>query len=356
MKTPAVSIGNSVAEFKKNITCFAAKKMLAFSKNDAIQHETRNVKARKVATDRNSELEVWTTGHKTRPVQEHSDPLELVEISERLKLKRKFGVSKKAMQSIERAYTQKLPSFVVSSIGEQGFIQSLEEMILHKLRTYFRNTASHFDPFISPTVTTQTENISIWGGSGSGKTFFVQSLFREGGPLEGKRVYYFSPAGPEDRTLQPLIKERKRKKNLTFINLEKFASLPKRLRVEDLDEGSVCVFDDVESLPPAIRARVSQLLNSLLVRGRHKGMRTITIMHAINSGAFSKMVHIETSLSILMHRSMPQAQVRKYLMDRVGMSASEMREVFKDARESRFIAINFQQPVTAITEHSVRIL
>jgi hypothetical protein len=216
------------------------------------------------------------------------------------------------------------------------------EFINHSLKTYLDfGTSSH----LFPVVEDESYRIFVSGLSGSGKSYFISQFLKHNKPrVKGAGIFLFSPI-LEDKAYSGI-------KNLIHLDLDEFKQEMKGedLTIEDVPEGSIVVWDDVESFPKHSRKQYMDLRDIMLERGRHRKISLITVSHNATNGNATKSSIRESQYWVLFprHNSRDSKNILKIYG---GLEKSEIDMVM--ALKTRWVFYRKAIPKYLVAEHTV---
>jgi len=260
-------------------------------------------------------------------------------------LERNDKLKKSDIQEILQAYTldKELDNDNKQKILEKGI-----DYVQKSLKRYL-----HFPTDISlmPYITDDSFRILVSGTSGSGKTFFINEFVKINKPRGKGGVFIFSPFD-EDPSLKV--------KNLIKINLENYdKDFDKSFELEDLPDGSICVFDDIDTYNKQYRDLYVEVRDILMERGRHPaqggkyGISCINITHNPLQGVRSKITLRESMYYVCFPRYNPR-DAKTLLSSYTSMTKENIQEIMDT--NSRWCFVRKSVPSHWIGEHEIGLL
>lgn len=196
-----------------------------------------------------------------------------------------------------------------------------------------------------PIIDEPSFRMFISGLSGSGKSYFI-SMFLKHNKVrrDGAGVFLFSPV-QDDKAMAGI-------KNLIHLDLDEFMAEAKgkELEIEDIPEGSICIFDDIESWGKGKAKPYMELRDILLERGRHRHISTICVSHNCCNGHATK-VSIREAQYWCLFPKFNARDTKVILKTYGGFDKAEIDEIM--AMKTRWCLIRKSIPKYAIGEHSV---
>lgn len=288
-------------------------------------------------------------GDKKKPIFLKDDDSEEAEIettfenkkrmfSKYLELDKKLSTSD--IQKLERAYDTDSPPSELEGKLSRKYVDGVKyvENSLKKHLDYGSKTK------LIPIIEEPSYRLFVSGLSGSGKSHFI-SMFIKNNRLnrEGAGIFLFSPVQDD--------KEMSNIKNLIHLDLDEFiAESGKELEIEDIPEGSVCIFDDIESWGKGRAKPYMDLRDILLERGRHRDISTICVSHNAMNGHATKASIREAQYWCLFPK-FNSRDTKVILKTYGGFDKGEIDEIM--AMKTRWCLIRKSIPKYAIGEHTV---
>jgi hypothetical protein len=237
---------------------------------------------------------------------------------------------------------------------------------------------SRFEVNLPEKRSTWAAGIEVAGNSGSGKSYWTQSLLLRNwkGKLNHRRpVLWWSTEEQLDKTLVDLKKKRFSKlytgvdvgeeafREWSEANqdgsLEKFWKTVVKPTLKKLPRSGILVCDDFEdSVVWRLKdgSGIQQTLESMLRTGRHSNRSTISLLHRITSGWMGRQISNSVRLRVMFPRS-SRHKIQLWLRDKMGLQMSYAKElVQRIAAHSRWMAVHMFSPVAIISEHYVVLL
>lgn len=199
-----------------------------------------------------------------------------------------------------------------------------------------------------PIIDEPSYRLFISGLSGSGKSFFIAMFLKYNRPkTKGAGIFLFSPV-KNDKALSTV-------KNLIHIDLDEFAEefKGKQFELEDVPEGSVVIFDDIESYKKHDAKRYMELRDMFLERGRHSDISTICVSHNACNGHSTKASIREAQYWVLF----PSANIRdskNILKTYGGLETDKINELMSLKTRWLFFKKTIEQ--YAVSEHSIVVI
>ena len=197
---------------------------------------------------------------------------------------------------------------------------------------------------IFPIIEDESYRKFLSGLSGSGKSFYISKFLKHNKPTkEGAGIFLFSPV-QNDEALSNV-------KNLIHLELDELErKLKREFLVEDIPEGSVVIFDDIESYPKPEAKRYMQLRDIIAERGRHRKISLISVSHNATNGHATK-VQIRESQYWVLFPKFNARDTRNLLKIYGGLDKSEIDKIMN--MNTRWLLYRKAVPKYAIGQHSV---
>lgn len=218
----------------------------------------------------------------------------------------------------------------ILSLGE-GARQEYQEIKL-KDNENFQHTVN---------VTKEREILYVVGQSGSGKSYYTAQYCLQYKAIYPKRNIYMFSSLTDDRGSMDLVKGLKRfNLNDDFLNDDD-------IQMEEIKE-SLCIFDDVDSLPKKLKGKIWGIMNSILQTGRHFKISAVITFHVATAGIDTRMILNECNSITFFPATMGGAKL-KYLLDAyLGLDKKEIDKVKK--LKSRWITVFKSYPKVIMSQ------
>jgi hypothetical protein len=219
-------------------------------------------------------------------------------------------------------------------------IDNLKKIIMKGENEPMRNFKSLFLVWPLPRFD-MTERLYVAGPSGSGKSHYIaEYLKRYRRIYKNKQIYLFSGVD-DDKVLDDI--------GITRIKLDEEIT-DTNLLVPDRFRDSICVFDDVDSIPiKAIKNSLTKFRDSLLMRGRHEDITTISSNHLLTNYQETRVVLSEaTSITIFPMSGASHGNVR-ILTTYCGLNKKQVSKIMDLG--SRWVTIYKNYPMYCFHEH-----
>jgi hypothetical protein len=187
--------------------------------------------------------------------------------------------------------------------------------------------------------------VYLSGASGSGKSFLISTLISKHLPPRDAGVFYLGPFA-NDPSFKAIHK------HLIPVDLDQFRREEKRdIEIDDFPEGSVVIFDDIESLPNA--KQVESLRDRVLSVFRHRSLKLYCVNHVGMAGSKTKKLLLECKY-VVVYPSSNWKQVETLLKVYMGLDKEKL-SLIKN-QPSRWVLCCKAFPSYFVTQHSVGIL
>lgn len=193
-----------------------------------------------------------------------------------------------------------------------------------------------------PNTTADREILYVVGQSGSGKSYYTAQYCLQYKAIYPKRPIYMFSSLTDDNGSMDLVKGLKRfKLNDEFINDDD-------ITMEELKD-SLCIFDDVDSLPKGVKGKIWGIMNSILQTGRHFKISACITFHVATSGLDTRMILNECHSITFFPATMGGAKL-KYLLDAyLGLDKKEINKIKK--LKSRWITVFKSYPKVIMSQN-----
>jgi hypothetical protein len=242
-------------------------------------------------------------------------------------------------QTLLDAYksSRTLENAKLNKLLEQG-----KEYIEKSLKRYLHYTDK---TELFPIITDPSFRLFCSGTSGSGKTWFVSELVKVNKPKKEGGVFMFSPFDSD-----PSIKI----KNLIHLRLETFKDdFGKEFEIEDIPEGSICIFDDIDTYNKRYRNLYLDARDALMERGRHLNVSTINISHNPLQGVKSKVTLRESMYYVFFPKYNPR-DAKTLLKSYTSITKDAMNEILNT--DSRWVFLRKSVPQYYVTQKEIGLL
>ena len=288
------------------------------------------------------------------------NPLELLTKKEIFKLKSRYKVSAKLLKCVERAY-QKNDSIInlgdeCKSLSGRIFLESLEEMILDKLKKSIVCKECKWLPYYNPdNVSKYNNHTFLCGPSASGKSTLCAEILRHNFDEVPCVIWAFGPLIKSDPSFKRLQKDLTRRK----VKLVNSSEITAPLDMSEIASNklSILVNDDGDA-QGAEREFISDLTSKVLYHGRHKNILAFICGH----DPFSRKVsHIKSSSvecsRIVLYPSIGRHLCTKVLKNRLNMSREVIDKIYKNLpKGTRWMMVQNHNPCLVLTETSALLL
>jgi hypothetical protein len=194
-----------------------------------------------------------------------------------------------------------------------------------------------------PNVNNERNIYYIFGPSGSGKSYFTATILKQFLKLNpGKDVYIFSQLD-DDKVIDKLGNRIKR------INTESLIEEP--IDVKEIPEGSMVVFDDVDTIEDKkVLEAIMKLENSLYQVGRHYNLSVIKTSHLGSNYKQTKVILTEAHYIVCYPRSGSFQQIQYVLKQYMGLDPKQIERIKNIKSRWCLLHKNYPQYVLGETE------
>ena len=201
-----------------------------------------------------------------------------------------------------------------------------------------------------PIIDEDSFRVFVSGLSGSGKSYFINEFLKYNKPrCKEAGIFLFSPV-KEDKAFKGI-------KNLIHLDLDElFEEMKgKELEVEDIPDGSIVIFDDIESFPKGVAKKYMNLRDIFLERGRghkegQKGISTICVSHNAMNGHSTK-ISIREAQYWCLFPKFNSRDTKAILKLYGGLENDDITHIMN--MKSRWCFYRKSVPKYAVGEHSV---
>ncbi len=192
----------------------------------------------------------------------------------------------------------------------------------------------------------KANHMYIAGATGSGKSYYIADYLRLINKYQPKREIFIFSDVEYDKAFEDL-------KNVTRIAID-MTLVNEPITPAELQD-SVCLFDDIDSIPnKTIKKTVYTLMNSLYRRGRHENITVISTTHNITDYLKSRTAINESSTIVLfLHSGSTNGQ--RYIMSKyIGLDTPTIKEIMRI--KSRAVQIHKSHPMFVSWESGCKLI
>jgi hypothetical protein len=187
--------------------------------------------------------------------------------------------------------------------------------------------------------------VYLSGASGAGKSYLISQLISKHLPSRDAGVFYLGPFA-DDVSFKAI------QKHMIPVDLQQFEKEERRpIEIEDFPEGSVIIFDDIESLPNA--KQVEALRDRILSVFRHHKFKLYCVNHIGMSGSKTKKLLLECKY-VVVYPSANWKQVSNLLTTYMGLDKEKLMLIKN--QPTRWVLVSKAFPSYFVTQHSIGIL
>lgn len=239
-------------------------------------------------------------------------------------------------------------------------LEKLKELSLDKLKKNLIFDENDVDNIVPAWgINTYDRSIFIAGPSGSGKSYYAKLIICA--DVKKRICLVFSKVG-DDVSLNS-IREQKAKCDgeSRFIQVEldsenDLMNLPSAHDLNNDGDGTICLFDDVDSFQKNMRIYLNEYRNSLLESGRHKNISVITTSHHLANWSGTKTPRAEAEYVVLFPSSNKYSAIQ-FLKTSMGIPRNKVKFYIDQAmNDGRYITCKLSAPNMIITAKSIFIL
>jgi hypothetical protein len=198
---------------------------------------------------------------------------------------------------------------------------------------------------VLPKFTEDAYAVYLSGASGAGKSYLISQLVSKHLPPRDAGVFYLGPFA-DDVSFKAIAK------HIIPVDLDQFEKSERRqIEIEDFPEGSVIIFDDIESL--AQSKKVEALRDRILSVFRHHKFKLYCVNHVGLGGNKTKKLLLECKY-LVVYPSANYKQVENLL--KVYMGLDKERCMLIKNQPSRWVLLSKAFPSYFVSQHSVGVL
>ena len=257
--------------------------------------------------------------------------------SEFLDLQKKLGSDD--LKILQKAYKDETE---IEAPKLRNILKDGKQFVQDSLK-YYLSFDSSID--VLPKFTEDAYAVYLSGASGAGKSYLISQLVSKHLPSRDSGVFYIGPFA-DDVSFKAIAK------HIIPVDLDQFEKSERRsIEIEDFPEGSVLIFDDIESLPNS--KQVEALRDRILSVFRHHKFKLYCVSHVGMSGNKTKKLLLECKY-LVVYPSANYKQVENLL--KVYMGLDKERCMLIKNQPSRWVLLSKAFPSYFVSQHSVGIL
>lgn len=268
----------------------------------------------------------------------------------------KIKIFKSMLDRNDKLRTQEKKEIILAYANDEDLENKTLQKVLEKGSDYVDKSLKRYlqfdsDSHLMPWIEEKSFRVYCTGTTGSGKTYFISQLLSINKPRGKGGIFMFSPF-EDDESIKI--------KNLIRIKLETYEDeYEKPFELEDIPDGSICIFDDIDTYKEKYRNLYYEVRDTLMERGRHPaqggkwGISTVNIVHNPLQGAKSK-VSIRESMYYACFPKHNPRDCKTLLKTYTSISKDCLDEIMNT--NSRWIWVRKSVPTHFIGEHEIGLL
>ena len=184
------------------------------------------------------------------------------------------------------------------------------------------------------------------GQSGSGKSYWTAQIANEYRKIYPKRDIYLFSYVNDDKSIDAI-------KGLKRLNIQSDEFLTMELSSEDFKD-SLIIFDDVDCIrEKKLKNKIKDILDKVLMTGRHFCTSCIYLSHLTCAGGDTKMILAECG-SITVFPNTLNGRTRDYLYKSyIGLNKSQILNLKKLENDTRSLTFVKSYPSCFISDHEI---
>jgi len=241
---------------------------------------------------------------------------------------------KRCYLEIQRIMNEKLKKCLEFSISDKVFLQ----------------------PVYDTTPDRTNQICSLFGSSGSGKSYMVNSLLCRNPAILNHTVpavYLFSSVGDDDPSYRPI----KQFYGEKFVWIDPRDVEPDDTNIKSYKEKSVLIFDDINSIgDKAVRGMVVRFRDRCCEIARHSSLVILSTEHLFHNRAHTQKLRNSSAYLVLYPRNSPKA-LDDLLENQFNQNRHERADLIKKVKRegrSQFLHVDF--PAYLINTKRVQLL
>lgn len=258
-------------------------------------------------------------------------------VSEKKIRSKKKYMSLKDIMKVKRA-------FETDQIDEdiEEIYESLKEEVGQSIKKHIHIQDGSFEP-IPLMKPNQVDHCFYSGMTGIGKSTQIAIYCKQYKKLFPSHQIYLFSRKDDDHAFKD-IDLKKIRLDDDILNI--------KFNIDDVSD-SLCIFDDIDTLPLKIEKVVRKIRDDLLECGRDKNIYMCNVSHQVLNYTKTRSLVLESNKIIIFPRS-SQYQIRRFLKEYMGIENDSIKQIM--SANSRWVMINKTYPLTVISEHDIYIL
>lgn len=258
-------------------------------------------------------------------------------VSEKDIKKKKKYMSLKEVMKIKRAFEENIiPDDILNIYNE------LKDEVKDSVNKHIHIEDGIFDP-IPLLKDCQVDHCFYAGMNGVGKSTQIANYCNQYLLLFPKNKIYLFSRSDDDEAFKGIP--------MKTIELNDEV-LDSELELDDFC-NSLCIFDDIDTLPKDISKKIQRIRDDMLECGRKKEIYMCNVSHQILNYKLTRTLILESNKIIFFPRS-SQYQVKRFLQEYLGIEKSIIKKILN--LNSRWVMVNKTYPLTIISEHDIYII
>ena len=254
-----------------------------------------------------------------------------------------YSEKKLLIKSIQTKTIPSLPKLEEYYVNAKGKIEDLEK----KQLSVPDDDNSKFE--VLPDLK-KHNTLTVFGKSGSGKSYFVSQWCKEARKQNPKIPIYLISRVDEDEAFDKGFEPKIKRVTID----DEIVSQP--LEPTDFPEGSIIICDDYAMIADLKRRKsIKDFVNKVLETGRHYKLTAICIFHKALGGRDTMALHSESTLTVLFPRA-NENECEKYLKNYMSFNKDQLDLVKDISKKSRWVAITNDYPTVLMCEKLIKIL
>ena len=308
-----------------------------------------------LASGRNDKEHLYRVSDSILPPQncKHDNALEMLDKRTVYKLKKKYGVSAKLLNTLSTAFKNDSTKIEFGAEAKQlnskCFIEDVEHLILGKLKTEVHSSFNWLPVYPMESIPKIGMATAFSGASGTGKSTLCATVLENSFKDENVTIWVFAPHPAKDPAFSGLRKRLGKRK----VKLVPATDIQAPLHFTEVQRSptNILVLDDEDGIDTENLQFIGKLFRDALFRGRHANLLCMTVHHdpfTRRRDSTIKAVCCEATRVFLFPH--PKHTMLKYLRHRLGFDTKTIKKITGFLKPSdKWLYIQTHFPVYCLT-------
>ena len=296
--------------------------------------------------DTNTDKVIYHVDERDVPGILTTSPMSLLDKSMLFRLKRKYGLTKRFLASLNKAYSKKEEFFTppTKHLNEELAVQEIETFLLNRMKFEFRGGKEYkFLPVYDFSTSHKTAlHTTFVSSSSAGKSYLCSQFILKNVKFPRKRKVYVILASPEqDEPWRNFRKDYSKMGGKCVMIDANELTRSGDVSISNLSKSSIVVIDDQEVVDNNMV--LTRLSRRILIEGRKwgtpemGGLTLFSVMHSLHAGASTKW-HATESNFVLFTKS-NQTLARKIMRTKLGFNSKLIEKCISLGGRGRYAYI-----------------